>query len=210
MRLPGPLRAAARRARRGLEVVLVERRYDLPPVEAAPPAREHHKAYAPSPWRLLGRLLPAGDAGAHDVFLDLGCGAGRVLLEAAERHPFRRVIGVELEPSLAAAARELLERNVPERRWEVVTADASEYEVPDDVTVAYLFDPFTGPVFDAVIARLEASVGRRPRRVRILYVVPVELDRLRGRVTPVRRGSAGWLRTGGRYEYLVADLMPPA
>ena len=135
------------------------------------------------------------------------------MLEAAERYPFRRLVGVEVVPELAQAARELLRRNQHRLRggaWEIVTADVLDYEVPDDVTVAYFFDPFTGPVFEAVLGKLEASVDRRPRRIRIVYLVPIEVASLErsGRVVPVRRGTAGWLRTGGRYDYLVADLEP--
>jgi hypothetical protein len=78
------------------------------------------------------------------------------------------------------------------------------------VTVAYFFDPFTGSHFEAVLARLEASVDRRPRRVRIVYLVPTEIDLLArsSRIVPVRRGRTGWLRAGGRSEYFVGDLIP--
>ena len=43
-------------------------------------------------------LLPAS------VFVDFGCGKGRVMLLAA-RHGFKRVIGVEFSPELCQAAR---------------------------------------------------------------------------------------------------------
>jgi SAM-dependent methyltransferase len=204
------------RARRRIERALVERRYDLSPLASVAdpaPAHEEHNAHAPTPWRLLPHILQPGDVGQTDVFVDFGCGTGRVMLEAAARYPLRRLAGVEIAPELAAAARALLshnERYLRGRPWEVVTADVLDYEIPDDLTVAYLFDPFTGSVFDGVISRLEASVDRRPRRVRIVYVVPNELERLTrtGRVRTVRHGTAGWLRSGGRYEYFVGDLMP--
>jgi SAM-dependent methyltransferase len=201
-----------------VEAALVERRYDLPRRGALPsvdaPAQDH-KAYAPTPWRLLRHVLPPDEVTDTDVLLDLGCGAGRVLLEAGHTHPFRRLVGVEVAPELAATARELLQRNADVlggRPWEIVTADVTDYEVPDDVTVVYLFDPFTGPVFDAAVGALLASVDRRPRRVRVVYLVPTELARLEAtqRVVAVRRGAAGWWRTGGRYEYYVGDLTPGA
>jgi SAM-dependent methyltransferase len=217
LRAPARLRTALRLTRRRLEILLIERRYALPSREEdAPgplPAHEHHKAFAPTPWRLLSHMLPLDEVKGTDVFVDFGCGSGRLMLEAAERYPFRRLVGVEVVPELAEAARGLLRRN--ERRlrgsaWEVVTADVLDYEVPDDVTVAYFFDPFTGPVFETVIGKLEASVDRIPRRIRIVYLVPAELASLErsGRVVPVRRGTAGWLRTGGRYDYFIADLAP--
>jgi len=214
-RVPGPLRFMARTARRQVEQILVRRRYRLGPEPvAAPPGgpgpQAHHNAYAPSPWGLLNHILPVTDTAATDVFVDFGCGGGRVLLEAASRYRFARVLGLEADPRLAAAARRLLSDNehlYPGRPWEVVTADVLRYPIPDEVTVAYFFDPFIGPVFDAVITALEASVDRCPRGVRIVYLVPREIARLE-RVIPVRRGSAGWLRTGGRYDYFVGDLRP--
>jgi predicted RNA methylase len=151
--------------------------------------------------------------GANDVLVDFGCGDGRVLLEAAERYPFRRVVGVEAVPELAEAARRLLERNehlLGRCAWEIVEADVVDWEIPDDVTVAYLFDPFTGPVLDAVVAGLEESVERAPRRVRIVYVTPSELERVlrSGRVRRLRAGATSRLSTFGRYRYFVGELTP--
>lgn len=205
-------------ARRLAEIALIERHYVIPE-PLGPSDGDHavlgegHNAYWPSPWRLLTHMLPPSEVDREDVFLDLGCGKGRVLLEAAEHYPFRRVIGVESEPQLAEFARALLgenRRRLKDTQWEVVTTDAVEYEIPDDVTVAYLFDPFTGPVFDAVISRLEQSVDRRPRSLRIVYLVPKELERLRSRrrIAPMASGTAGWWRSGGRMDYVLCELLP--
>jgi SAM-dependent methyltransferase len=214
---PRPVRAALRQLRARLEVLFVERRYRLPPRDGAPsptPASPHHKAYAPTPWRLLSHMLPVAEVSETDVFLDFGCGAGRVMLEAGERYPFARLVGVEVAHELAEAARTLLRQNehrLRARPWQIVNADVSDFQVPDDVTVAYFFDPFTGPVFQSALSKLEASVERRPRRVRIVYLVPTEMAILArsDRVVPIRRGTAGWVRAGGRYDYFVADLVPP-
>jgi hypothetical protein len=75
---------------------------------------------------------------------------------------------------------------------EIHTGDAMEYVIPDDVTVVYMADPFRGEVFDAVTANLLASVDRAPRRVRIIYFMPVEGGR------PERTGRAALVRYGRR------------
>ena len=209
------LRGGLRALRRALEIVLVERRY----AGSAPPAapdwdwKPPQKPFAPTPWRLLPHLLPPSEVSSDDVFVDLGCGDGRVLLEAAHLYGFRRVVGIEMVPALADAARSRLASNrhlLRTARWEVVCGDVVDYEPPDDLTVAYLFDPFTGPIFDAVMSRLEALVERVGRRVRIVYVVPTELHRVlgSGQVQRLRSGVAGRLRTGGRYPYFVGELLP--
>jgi SAM-dependent methyltransferase len=151
--------------------------------------------YAPSEWTVLRRILPRRQVGPNDVFVDFGSGLGRVVFQAA-RYPIKRVIGVELSKQLSDVARRNIGRNRERlacQQVELVTADALDYEIPDDVTVAYFANPFTGDIFKAVIERLLASVDRRPRRVRLIYRNPVEHDYLMstGRFRPLRR-LRGW------------------
>src|SRR5262249_59289520 len=95
--------------------------------------------YTATDWITLRRGLGYLDVGPDDVFVDLGSGKGRVLLMAA-MHPFKRVIGVELSAKLNAIARTNVERASHRLRCkevELVVADATEYELPDDVTVVF-------------------------------------------------------------------------
>jgi SAM-dependent methyltransferase len=141
---------------------------------------ENRVWHDPSEWipvrRALGRLgLERGD-----VFADLGSGLGRALLVAAE-FPFDRVIGVELSEQMNEVARRNIERNgrrFRARSVEVVTADALDYEIPDDLTVAYLYCPFYGEIFARVLEKILASVDRRPRPLRLVYNYPAEQARL--------------------------------
>jgi hypothetical protein len=57
-------------------------------------AGEGREFYAPAGWLTLHRALPRAAVGPADVFLDLGSRMGRVLIQAARRYPFRRVIGL--------------------------------------------------------------------------------------------------------------------
>jgi SAM-dependent methyltransferase len=128
--------------------------------------------YQPSGWRYLRRALRRRDVGPDDVFLDLGSGKGRVLCVAA-RYPFARVIGVEIAADLNAVARANLDRVRRRcRDVELVTADAVEYEIPDDVTVVYLYHPFVGDTFRRVMGNLVASLDRAPRELRLIYALP--------------------------------------
>jgi SAM-dependent methyltransferase len=163
--------------------------------------------YEGTGWRVLRRMLAGSPVTPADVFLDLGAGKGRVVLQAA-RLPFGRVIGVELAPQLAEVAR----RNVARmgdrlvcRDVQVVTADAAEYRVPDDVTVAYLFNPFTGATFDRALDNLFASLDRRPRPLRLVYVHPTEHARLMARPR-VRLARA--VATPRRYRWLGRGSAP--
>jgi SAM-dependent methyltransferase len=124
--------------------------------------------YAPSYYGSLRRIFAAVPwRGGDDVFVDFGSGLGRVLVYAALR-PMKRVIGVEYSAALNGAAR----RNLANARGhlrcdniEIVEADAASYAIPDDATVLFFGNPFTGSILDAVLGELRASLMRAPRRI---------------------------------------------
>ena len=134
------------------------------------------RGYVPTEWRVLRTLFPPGSLGPDDVLLDYGCGRGRVAIWAASQFPLRRVVGIDRDEGLTATARANLERWRGPRRCTDVTftcADAGGFEVPDDVTVVYLFNPFMGDVFRRAVARLGESLVRAPRTLRIVYFYPI-------------------------------------
>ena len=200
-------------AQRELMWRAVDRRYGLPrqaalnvdlsEVDLAAPGRVW---YEPSPSFVLPRILRRDEVGPDDVFIDLGCGMGRVVFEAARRYPFRRVLGVEISADFASTARGNLERNLDRLRcrdFEIVTSDILEYELPDDVTIVYMHNPFRGEVFAAALRRILDSADRRPRRLRIVYLNPMEHEQLMatGRIREVRQGRRV-LRRWSRTDYL--------
>lgn len=136
--------------------------------------------YLASPWFGIHRVLRRLGLGPDDVVADLGAGKGLGVL-AASMHPVRRVVGVEIVPDFADEARATVERNrarLEARSVEVVTGDATAWPVPDDLTVVYMFSPFIGETFGAVLANLLESVERHPRPLRFVYVYPQEHDRV--------------------------------
>ncbi len=156
--------------------------------------------YEPSPWLVLRRVLSPREVGSDDVFLDFGSGKGPAVLQAA-RYPFRRVIGVEISPELHAIAQRNIERALPTlpcQNIELVCVAAQEYEVPDDVTVVYFYNPFRGPVFADVVKNLVASLARRPRTARIIYLNPVEEAKLLAAGARVIKAHRG-LRPGKKW-----------
>jgi len=197
---------------------LAERRYgirtagvvELDDLGIAGPDRSRYK---PTPWRALRRGLPIASVNHEDVFLDLGSGMGRVVVQAGLHYPFRRVIGVELSSSLHAVAVENVARNQNRFRGGdvvLVNGDVTDFEIPDDITVVFLNNPFTGETFSDVATRLVASVRRSPRPLRIVYFNPVEHERLlsTGAITLVRRirgrrPEAEWARSNSINVYRI-------
>jgi hypothetical protein len=118
-----------------------------------------------------------------DVFIDYGSGLGAAMLMAGTL-PFRKIIGVEVSQELNTRAATMINRYKPRlicQDFEFVTSEATQYHVPDDVTVIYFFNPFRGDVMTGVFAKLDESLTRHPREMRILFNFPFEIEKLSAR-----------------------------
>ena len=51
----------------------------------------------------------------------------------------------------------------------MLQTDATEYEVPDDVTIIFFGNPFVGAIFEKVLGKIQESLARNPRELAILY-----------------------------------------
>ncbi len=123
------------------------------------------------------------------TFVDLGAGMGRVVLHAARR-PFRQIVGVEVSPALLEVAKEnraAYRGALACRDVRLVRADAATFAFPRGDVVVYLYNPFTAPVLDAVLARLAAHRGD----VVIAYHTPVEAARLDAHLAFIAIADAG-------------------
>lgn len=109
------------------------------------------------------------------TLLDVGAGKGRAILTAAE-HPFRQVVGIELNPRLAAVARANMAAFAdspnasPLAPITLLEGDALEVPLPDGPTVALLFHPFEIPVLRKFIYRLEQHFADHAGQLDLLYV----------------------------------------
>jgi SAM-dependent methyltransferase len=140
-----------------------------------------HSPYQPTEPGLFREMLEAlrGCANlnfAEFTFLDLGSGKGRTLLMAAE-YPFRRIVGVELLPSLHRIAQENLSRYRSESQQcfalESICGDATAFAFPDDPLVIYLFNPFPEAGLRRMLTDLEETLCLHPRAVYVLYHNPL-------------------------------------
>ncbi|MGH2955379.1 MAG: methyltransferase domain-containing protein [Solirubrobacterales bacterium] len=170
---------AARTAKARLERLLFERG-DLEDTGQEVPLEElgledpERTRYEASAWSFLRRALRRCEVRPGDVFLDIGSGKGRVVWQAAQ-HPFARVLGVEIAPELNEVARRNIERNrdrLAAGEIELITADASSFEIPEDVTFVYLYNPVKGPLLRRVLANITASLDRKPRELTLIYANP--------------------------------------
>jgi hypothetical protein len=120
-------------------------------------------------WRRLKPIAPIDDF----TFIDIGAGMGRAMLLAAE-YPFRAVLGIELHPTLARIGRRNMalwraagRAHAPMR---MLCRDVLEFDLPPGPCVAFLFNPFAGPVMRRMLNRWSLSLVRRSGQLDILYV----------------------------------------
>jgi hypothetical protein len=141
-------------------------------------ARSHAEPYFPSSYLFLHEAFAASGLDCRNqVFVDFGCGMGRALLFASTL-PFKRIVGVELSPSLCRSAEQNLERYYRSRgkttpEWCVVNADARLFIIPDDATVFYIFNAFDATIVGKVLDNIVASVLAHPRKCYLIYINPI-------------------------------------
>jgi SAM-dependent methyltransferase len=140
-----------------------------------------HSAYQPTDPAGFREMLSA--LAAHTqlnfrdfIFLDLGSGKGRTLLMASD-YPFRRILGVELLPTLHQIAQQNLRHYQNDSQQcfsiESLCADANTFRFPDESLVVYLFNPFGEPALRRVVSNLEQSLRTNPRPLYVLYYNPL-------------------------------------
>jgi len=144
-----------------------------------------HSEYQPTDPKTFHEMIDGlpqrADSRAHldfrdFTFVDLGSGKGRTLLLASD-YPFRRIIGVELLPSLHQVALENLSKYKSDSQkcfdLKSICGDATAFALPDGPLVLYLFNPFPESGMRRVIANVDQSLRVHPRAVYVLYHNPL-------------------------------------
>jgi SAM-dependent methyltransferase len=136
----------------------------------------HH--YRPIERRLMNEALRAVDMDPQvSTFVDLGCGKGRALVVAAE-FGWRRLVGVEFDPVLAARAKENAASyshrrlSSPDLSFKIIEGDAAIYEPPAGPFLLFMYNPFGEQTAAAVIDRAIQSWRSDPRPVTVVYAFP--------------------------------------
>lgn len=150
------------------------------------PNDDHVTAYYGVAPSILRRLVDLWQATSpphpmhHYTFIDFGAGKGRAMLVASEL-PFRQVIGIELNPTLADIAQSNLDRWVESHAADptapplvpirLLEQDALTFDFPKTPSVAFLFHPFEAPVLKLLLRRIETQFARLDKpALDILYV----------------------------------------
>ena len=112
--------------------------------------------YSGCEWLSVRRALKDLHPSRSDVFIDLGSGKGRALLIAGLL-PYKRVVGVEMDGQLCRLARDNIDRARPRLRAgnvECVNANVLDWQIPDDASVIFMYNPFIDRTFYGVTERI--------------------------------------------------------
>ncbi len=127
--------------------------------------------YLPCGVDALLQTVGAADVTAEDVFVDIGAGAGRAA-DAVQLLTGATAIGLEIQPELVRAARELGARLGLSR---MTTVECDARTPAGSITsgsVFFLYCPFSGEHLTPLLAALEHVARTRPLRI---VCVDVEL-----------------------------------
>ena len=152
-------------------------------------AHDQHSAgyYATAPSLFTGSIalwsaaLPTAELSLNDfTLLDIGCGKGRIVLLASE-HPFRAIVGVELNQQLARIAKRNIKiwmrKPLACRKIEIFNRDMLSVDLPDGPVVLYFFNSFERELVQMLLDKLVAISTLRSDPIDLIYIHP-EFDDL--------------------------------
>ncbi len=130
-------------------------------------------------YYLLEKLLTAFRKISNaSSIIDLGCGKGRVLAVAAH-FGFTSITGIDFAKELCEDA----ERNMKKvhlkfknLKWNVICSDVLSYELHNNDSVFFMFNPFEKEILETFLIKTEKSVVEFPRKIYFLYASPLHLD----------------------------------
>ena len=124
----------------------------------------------------IKKILNNIEIDKKDIFVDFGCGKGRVLL-IASRYNFNKIIGIEFSPELISIALANIERcknysNFSIDKIKIIEEDVLHYNFSNNETVFYLYNPFSNIILNRLCENIVKSFISNPRRILIIYVNP--------------------------------------
>jgi len=139
--------------------------------------KKNSTEYFPTPYYIARKVFKLVRSELRDSeFVDIGCGAGRILMFVSEFKP-KKVTGVEFSEKLCVQAKNNLNAHFDKSHnlsldWEVVHADALEYLISPSANVFFFYDPFNEMTMRKMIEKINSSVTQYPRHVKVIYISP--------------------------------------
>ena len=113
----------------------------------------HRYPYEPTSYTVLDRIIESEYISKDDVLLDYGSGMGRVAIYLHSRLGCR-ALGVELIKEFYKISLDNAKSNKCMDSVTFINGMAERYEVPDDVTACFFFNPFDIGIMRGVMNRI--------------------------------------------------------
>ena len=137
--------------------------------------RKKASRYEAVSFYMLEKLLSAFQkvSGLTSI-IDLGSGKGRVLI-VAPHFGFTDITGIDFAKELceqAIANMKEKEKQFPEIKWKVINENVENYDIGNQDSVFFMFNPFTEDVLKRFLEKLDNSCHEFPRSIYFLYASP--------------------------------------
>lgn len=124
--------------------------------------------YEPTKYSDIQRIIDYLKLNENDVFVDYGCGKGRVIASIAALK-IKKVIGIELDDEMIKIARKnICNLKIKNTGVEVINKDANNFN-PIEGTIFFLFNPFGQRTLQMVLKKIEGSLDKNPRSIKVVY-----------------------------------------
>jgi uncharacterized caspase-like protein len=110
------------------------------PLSPPPASRAPDVIYVPTPASVVDAMLRLANVSSNDVVYDLGCGDGRIVIEAAKRYGARGV-GVDIDATRVKEARDAVAAAGVSKLVTILYADLFEIDLKDATVVALYLLP---------------------------------------------------------------------
>ena len=141
--------------------------------------KERGVQYEPTNIIPLKKLFNNLKLPVHSVFVDLGCGKGRVLLIASE-FGFKEVRGIEFSYELCNIAKKNwsnYKRKIGvETTFQIIESDVVDYTIKNDENVFFMFNPFDEVVLRKILENITVSLKTRSRKIWFVYRNPKHIN----------------------------------
>ena len=127
--------------------------------------------YEATPYSVLQELANSGHITKKDMVIDFGSGKGRVDFYLAYATK-AKMIGIEYDERLFNTSLENKKHAISSNKVDFVLTNALDYIIPDNVTCAYFFNPFSVKILEEVMNNIKKSIKNNNREIKLFFYYP--------------------------------------
>lgn len=130
-----------------------------------------HRAYEPTPYDILDLIVDSGFITKNDNVVDMGAGKGRVAIYLSNQIGCR-VTGIEYDDKIYNQAVENLKSTTMDNNASFINVSAEEYEVLQEDTAFFFFNPFSEKILETVLSNIVTSYYESNREIKLIFYYP--------------------------------------